>query len=518
MNKSENRLKSILSRPTRNQWLIALRAVLCGLVAGFAVALYRQGIVMATDFAMWLYPHIRANYWLIIPFVAAAVAVGLGIAWLVKLEPMASGSGIPQVEGVVLWGLRMRWFLVLPIRFLGGIVCGMFGLSLGREGPSIQIGGATSQAISHAMKRGGIEENYLITSGAAAGLSAAFNAPLSGMMFALEEVHRNFSPVILISATFASLSADFVSKYWFGLTPVLDFTRLPQLNLDEYIWMVPLGIIAGIVGSLMNRLLLALQTLFNRMPAMLRPIISLLIALPIGLWVPQVLGGGEELINFAEHATTGIGVLLLLMVLKMLFTSTSFASGVPGGIFMPILAVGTLAGSAFAVGLTEFGYCSKLIPLFAVCAMAGTLSASVKAPVTSILLTVEMSGTLVHMLPVTACAFTALLVSDLFHVKPIYEALLERYMQGNNDVKRNSSGNAMLEFPISLGSAVTEKTIGEIEWPQGAAVVGIRRGGSQVVPHSDAMVIPGDYILVVFPAERIDDVRKGLAELCDAQI
>ncbi|WEV65755.1 ClC family H(+)/Cl(-) exchange transporter [Bifidobacterium sp. ESL0764] len=489
----------------RSQWIVAARAVVCGLIAGVLVTCYRQGIEWGTQFARWMYPQIRSNPWFIAPWALAAVLVGLFVAWLVRLEPMASGSGIPQVEGVVRLGLKMRAGIVLIVRFAGGLLCGMFGLSLGREGPSIQIGAAASQGTTQIMRRfwykGGAvadsadadgldsvnmdvrnktsvnnsgihvdsagrqpsdsdfslkprrranghdgaggsktaETNILITAGAAAGLSSAFNAPLSGMMFALEEVHHNFSPAILLSAAAASLSADFVSKYWFGLKPVLDFARLTQLSLPQYWWMLPLGLVAGLVGVAMNKLLLGFQTLYNKLPWWSRPMISLAVALPVGIFLPQVLGGGESLIGFAERATDGIAFLAILLAVKMLFTSTSFGSGVPGGIFMPILAVGTLTGSICGVALHAIEINgsplvpASVIPLFAVCAMAGALTASVKAPMTSILLTVEMSGTLMHMLPVAACSFIALLVSDLAGTKPIYDALLGRYIAGHTE-------------------------------------------------------------------------------------
>jgi H+/Cl- antiporter ClcA len=138
------------------------------------------------------------------------------------------------------------------------------------------------------------------------------------------------------------------------------------------------------------------------------------IALPVGIWLPDVLGGGSNLIDTAEHARVGLGMLCLLFVAKMLFTSTSFGSGAPGGIFMPILAVGSLAGGICGEVLHRIGDLpSDAVAVFAACVMTGTLAASVKTPITSILLAVEMSGTLTHMLPVAAVAFIALLVSDL---------------------------------------------------------------------------------------------------------
>ena len=294
----------------RMKWKMAAVGIGVGLVSGLLVVLYRLGIERCTEFARWMYGRIRLNPWLIAPWTFAALAIGLLIFWMIRKEPMASGSGIPQTDGVVLNGLRMRWQTILPARFVGGLLCAMFGLSLGREGPSIQIGASGAQFLSHRLRgkrREDVQEHYVVTAGAAAGLSAAFSAPLSGMMFALEGVHRNFSPVILMGATAASLTADFVSKYCFGLRPVLDFGTIAQLPLGEYVWLIPLGLLAGLVGSLMNRSLLGFQTLYGKLPAWSRPLIALAIALPVGIWLPDALGGGSNLINMAEHASRGLG-------------------------------------------------------------------------------------------------------------------------------------------------------------------------------------------------------------------
>ncbi len=114
---------------------------------------------------------------------------------------MISGSGIPQIKGRVVNKLRLNWFKILIYKFLGGVIALAAGLSLGREGPSVQIGGAVGEGVADlTYKKVKVKKEYLITSGASAGLAAAFNSPLSGMIFALEEIHRNFSPLVLLSS------------------------------------------------------------------------------------------------------------------------------------------------------------------------------------------------------------------------------------------------------------------------------------------------------------------------------
>ena len=506
------------TRPGRaSRWLVALRAACCGLLVGVLVVLYRQGIGYGTRFARWAYSQMRNQPLIILPWLLAALLVGLALAWMVRRVPMASGSGIPQVEGVVIHGMRMPALPVLGVRFLGGLACGMFGLSLGREGPSVQIGAAGSQMVSRGLRRDRVEETCLVTSGAAAGLSAAFNAPLSGMVFALEEIHRSFSPMILLSAAMACLSADFIAKNRFGLRPVLDFTAMPQLTIAQYLLMIPLGLVAGLVGAAMDRLLLGAQSLYSHLPSKLGPVISLFLALPVGLVLPAVLGGGEDLIGKAEGVrdvawSVAINLLVLLLV-KMLFTATSFGSGAPGGIFMPILAVGTLTGSLCGMGAAALGMPVRIIPVCAVCAMAGTLTASVKAPITSILLTVEMSGSLVHMLPVALCAFTALMVSDLLGVQPIYEALLERYRRGRAP-DAQVPDRVTVEFPIEHGSPAAGCLLGQVPWPHGCAVIGLRRGEHRLIPAGDLRLLAGDGVILLCPGDRLDQARRVMESLC----
>lgn len=517
LNGAKTKVYKLLSGFNQMKWSVAGKGILGGLAAGLLAVLYRLGIEYGTGISVKIYAYFRIHPIFILPWVIAVIAAGIFIAWLVKLEPMASGSGIPQVEGVVLFGLKMKWYTVLAVRFVGGILCAFFGLSLGREGPSIQIGAAGSQAVTKRLSKSKIEENYLITGGAAAGLSAAFNAPLSGMVFALEEVHRSFSPLILLSATTASLTADLVSKYFFGLKPVLDFTPIPQLPVNLYFWLIPLGILSGFAGSVMNKSLLGFQTLYNKLPAFLRPIIALLIALPCGLFLPLTLGGGQNLIKFAEGAQTGISMLLIYLVVKLLFTSTSFGSGVPGGIFMPILTVGTLTGSIFGIVAACFGLPVQYIPVFAVCAMAGTLASSVKAPVTSILLTAEMAGSLIHLLPVAVCAFTALLLSDVLKIAPIYEALLERFAEKNGSSLHMQEKGGLLEIPVELGSEAADRMVSEIEWPKGSLIVSLRRGAKEFVPHGNTKIISGDYLVILSSEDNEGTIRDSLKSFCRAK-
>lgn len=512
----KSKVYKMLSGLNEIKWSITIKGILTGFVAGLLAVLYRLGIEYGSETAVKIYAFLKVHPLLILPWIMVAILIGLIISRLIKYEPMASGSGIPQVEGMLLKGMKMKWYPILFVRFVAGTISSFFGVSLGREGPSIQIGASGSQAIAKKISKNKLEENYLITGGAAAGLSAAFNAPLSGIVFALEEVHRSFSPLILLAATTASLTADVVSKYFFGLKPVLSFITIKQLPQGLYLWLIPLGIISGLMGALINKSLLGFQTLYEKLPVRIRPCIAFIIAIPCGLFLPQVLGGGQNLIQMAENAKTGIIMLVVFIVVKLIFTSTSFGSGIPGGIFMPILSIGALSGSLLGIIATQFGFPPEYIPGFAVCAMAGALSGSVKAPITSILLTAEMTGSLVHLLPVAACSFIALLVSDILNVKPIYEALLERTMDNKEEVKSNNPGS-LVEIPVEFGSEVSGKQVSEVDWPDGSLVVGIHRGNKNIVPNGNTTIEPGDYIVMLSSECRYHDMNRIMGQLCHAR-
>ena len=489
---------------------IVFNSLVSGIFVGLLVIIYRHGIEWGTENAIKLYGYLRIHPSLILPWLFVIAAAGLLIAWLVKLEPMATGSGIPQVKGVLLFGLKMKWYTTLPVRFIAGMLSSFFGLSLGREGPSIQIGACGSQAFCRKMCTSKLEEDYLITGGAAAGLSAAFNAPLSGIVFALEEVHRSFSPHVLLAAATASLTADVVSKYFFGLDPILNFAATFQLPKLLYLWLMPLGILSGLVGALLNKTLLRFQTLYSKLPWFIRPCIALLIALPIGLFLPQILGGGQSLIKLSETAQTDLTALLVLFGAKILFTAISFGSGTPGGIFMPILSVGALSGAILGIVATHLGMPAQYIPDFALCAMAGTLAGSVKAPITSILLIAEMTGSLEYLLPVAACTFIALFISDALKITPIYEALLGRLRNNIKNEVTDETIHRVMEIPVELGCVAAGNAIKDILWPKGLLIVGIQRGEKEILPKGDTVILPGDYLIILFSENTDQDMEKHI--------
>lgn len=299
---------------------LVFEGIAVGIITGLLVVLYRYSLEKAVIVLNEIYKILLRQPQLIPVWMVVLALIGYGLGMLVKHEPMISGSGIPQVEGVLQGKLKMTWWRVIIGKFVGGILAIGSGLSLGREGPSVQLGSAVGQGFSKVFKRIKIEEKYLITSGASAGLAAAFNAPLAGVMFALEEVHRNFSPLVLLSALSAALSADYVSSGFFGLKPVFNFKNLSILPLKYYFYVIILGVILGLLGVVFNKTLLKAQNLYSKLkfvPKEFRIIIPLFVSVILGLFLPQVLGGGHELIlSLVTASDASLKFLFLVLLVK----------------------------------------------------------------------------------------------------------------------------------------------------------------------------------------------------------
>jgi H+/Cl- antiporter ClcA len=420
------------------RWDLAWKCIIIGLLAGFMACLFRLGIDYGTNFAVFMYAFLKENPIYIFPWVVLALFSGFLIYRVIKWEPSSSGSGVPQVKGNVMFGFRFNAPKVLMARFSGGFLGGLFGLSVGREGPSVHIGAATAKVTSDHMGGDELEKRLLITSGAAAGLAAAFSAPISGMVFALEEIQHSFSKYVFLAGIAGSLAASLIAVYIFGLTPILDFMDVPDLAINDYWWLIPCGMLAGVLGWTMNYSYIKMRALYGRLPGWLAPGVVILIALPIGIYFPETLGSGEGLVGIAEKAEIGIAMILTLLIVKLFFSTSSFGCGAPGGIFMPILAVGALGGAAVGIVMTKIGMPNELVCNCAIYCMAGTLASSLRAPVTSIVLVTEMTGTLTHLLPVAICVFIAYVISGRVGTQPIYDVLLDDYVKKNPDVKEGA--------------------------------------------------------------------------------
>lgn len=434
MNKKTDNLLELLVDKKRFSLRLLLEGLAVGLGAGISISIFRYLLAGSEILRPVIYHNLREaladGQW---QWLALYILSFIIIAYLLKLivarEPMCTGSGIPQIKGILQGDMSMRWFSVLWSKIIGGVLAIGAGMSLGREGPSVQIGACVGQGLSQTSRRTRFESRILMTAGAGAGLAAAFNAPLAGVIFGLEEMQKTISPALLLTGITASITAATVTEVVFGMSPVFSMGYLLPLPLNLFDVLVAAGIVIGLLGRLFNIALAYSLNTYSRLglSGMKKPLVPLALAGILGFVLPEILGGGNLLVDSLVVTDYTIGFLCLLFVGKFLFTMICFGSGVPGGIFLPMLVLGAAGGAVLAkllvlAGLLPAMYYADII----VFGMAAYFSSVVKSPVTGSILILEMTGSFQHMLALLVVSLTAYVISDLTGGRPVYDELLDR--------------------------------------------------------------------------------------------
>jgi len=411
--------------------MLSLLSLVVGVAAGFIGVLFHLTLDQAEHLRGALVARAHGDGifgWLL--FIALSTAAISLTVWCVsRLAPQASGSGIPHVEAVLKGLLPPARIILVPIKFLGGTLAIGSGLALGREGPSVQMGASIAYWIGQQCRRSAVDCRVLLAAGAGAGLATAFNAPLAGAIFVLEELVRRFETRTAIAALGASVTAICVARLVLGNRLDFQLADVAALDTAAILLCVLLGALAGIAGVLYNRAIigsLGLMHRYERYHPALRGAVAGAIIGVLALCFPHLVGGGEAL---AQGALALPGALALSMVpvyflFRFVLGAFSYSVGTPGGLFAPMLALGALLGTMFASACDAVFPGGHLpYPSAAIIGMAAFFTAVVRAPLTGMILVLEMTGVSTLLLPLLGACFAAMVVPTLLGNRPIYDAL-----------------------------------------------------------------------------------------------
>jgi CIC family chloride channel protein len=427
--------------------LVCLTAIAAGVVIGFVGGAFRWSLrwadVLRVELCDWTH-RLPGPGWLL-PMAAAAVGATLA-ALVVRWVPLAVGSGIQHVEAVHRGEATPPPLLLLPAKFIGGVLAIGSGLVLGREGPTVHMGAAIGAAAARWVRLADSEIRMLQSAVGGAGLAVAFNAPIGGALFTLEEVTKSFRLRTVLATVFATATAVGCAQLVTGNHP--DF-RVEPVATPSLGWLplfVLFGVLTGGLGVLYNRLVLGFVDhvkLLGRVPPLAKAAaIGALIGL-VTFLAPLATGGGDTVTQLIlGGAGPGVFVVAGLLALRLVAGPVSYAAAVPGGLFAPLLAVGTLWGVLFTGALDAVwpGHHAALAVPMAIVGMAAFFGATVRAPVTGIVLVIEMTATTSAAVPMLAATAAAVLVAELLHSPPIYDSLRERMpaepAADNDDARR----------------------------------------------------------------------------------
>jgi len=360
------------------------------------------------------------------------IGIGVAIFLVRKFAKETSGSGVQEIEGSLDNIRPLRWKRVLPIKFIASLFSLGSGLLLGREGPTVQMGGNIGKMVKDIFKLPDSMTNSFVSAGAAGGLASAFNAPLAGIIFVIEEMHGHFKHTFFTVAAImvASGAADLIVRILIGIAPVIKMKIYPSPQLSSIWLFVLLGLILSTVGYLFNKLLIIGLDLFSRLSKIgivLSILASGLVVGIVGIFYPGLIGGGYETIRIALDQSLTLQFLLVLFVGRLILTIFSYGIGVPGGIFAPLLALGVVLGMLYG-HVMQFYFPNYISDpgVFAVAGMAGIFASTVRAPLTGLVLAVEMTSNFEMILPLIITTVIASVITAEFGNEPIYTTLLKR--------------------------------------------------------------------------------------------
>jgi CIC family chloride channel protein len=396
-------------------------ALVIGALTGSAVVAF---ILLTERMGMRLYP-VGGAPWRRVLF---PVVGSLGIGYLLyRYFPDARGSGVPQTKAA----LYAREGRITLRTVLGKFFCTSAtlasGIPLGREGPSVQVGAGIGSVLGRLLGLRSEQVKNLIPVGAAAAIAAAFNTPLAAVLFALEEIVGDLNAPVMGAVVLASATAWMVLRVLLGNHPLFKVPQYELVHPAEFAVYAVLGVADGLVSAAFTKLLLGMRARFLRFPqktVWFQPVVGGLLVGLVGWFVPQVLGVGYGYVGDALNGNMAFKMMLLLVVLKLLTVTTSYASGNAGGIFGPALFIGAmLGGTVGTVAHHLFPAYTATPGAYALVGMGAAFAGIVRAPMTSVLMIFEMTQDYAVIVPLMIANLVSLFIASRLQHEPIYEAL-----------------------------------------------------------------------------------------------
>ncbi|PKF60472.1 H(+)/Cl(-) exchange transporter ClcA [Psychromonas sp. psych-6C06] len=447
-----NNLRRFVDRffTRKSSALLIWLSVFIGVLAGAMSALFDHGIIWVAELRLLFieaYSDSTTPMWLVAIPISSLMA---GVAFYIthRFAPEAGGSGIPEIEGAMEGMRPVRWKRVIPVKFFGGLLALGSGMVLGREGPSVQLGANIGRMISDIFKVNKADAQALLAAGAAGGLAAAFNAPLAGIMFVIEEMRSqfNYNLTSTKSVFMSAIMATIVMRLITDQDAVVTVTQYSHPSLISLWLYLLLGFCFGVIGILFNKMILATQDMYlfihqnQRWRFVMIGVFLGAIFGALSIIEPDLAFSGMELIPEVEAGHYLMGGLLTIFLFRIVATLLSFGSGAPGGVFAPTLALGTLFGMLFGLGAQQlFPHLITTPGTFAIAGMGGLFAATVRAPITGILLVIEMTSNYEMILPLIVTCLGATMVAQSLGGRPIYTQLLERTMRLSMRRKREET-------------------------------------------------------------------------------
>lgn len=406
---------------------IILQAVMVGLISGLLVVFFKVSINKLFEFIQNFISQFDLSHKLLIfPLITTLGGLISGVL-VFKFAPETKGSGIPFVKMVMARMGNITRVRTIVVKFLAGVAGIGTGLSLGREGPSVQLGAGAGALVGKIFKMKGTDQGKLIAAGAGSAIGATFNAPIAGTIFVLEELVNKFSASLLFPVLVATVTASSVARHFLGNNPSFTIPYITHdLSFEGISVCIILGIVAGFLGVAFAKIIYKNNEFFEKMdkiPNWLKPAIAGFGIGVIGLFIPYVLGSGNLSVDLLLQHKLALSVVVLVFAVKFFVTPFCFGSGAAGGIFLPMLMLGSFLGYIVASIFNMFGFHVDVV-VMAMIGMGAFLASVARTPITAVVMVFEMTAGYTHILPIMLSAAIADLIAEKLNHRPIYASLI----------------------------------------------------------------------------------------------
>lgn len=492
-------------------------SIFVGLLTGLIAVPYHYLIQFLFNLRHGFFDSHPKWYWYL-PLFLLMWGVLVFVSWLVKKMPLITGGGIPQTRGVINGRISYKHpFVELIAKFIGGILALSTGLSLGREGPSVQIGSYVGCLVS---KWGRVltgERKQLLAAGAGAGLAAAFAAPLASSLLVIESIERFDAPKTAITTLLAGVVAGGVASWIFPMNPYFRIDAIvPEMTFWTQVkFFLLLAAVISISGKLFSLTTLRFKRIYPAIkhPVYVKMLYLLLIAFLISMAEVNLTGGGEQfLLSQAMQPDTQILWIVCMMLLHFVFSIFSFSSGLPGGSFIPTLVTGGLIGQIIALilvrqGLIEYENISYIMLI----CMSAFLVAVIRTPLTAIVLITEITGHLEVFYPSIVVGGLTYYFTEMLQMKPFNVTLYDE-MISSPDFKEEKRYTLSVE--IMSGSYFDGKRVSELLLPEHCVIINVYRDRKNFTPAGQKLV-PGDQVQIEMDAQDIEKLYEPLVSMAN---
>lgn len=500
-----------------------------GILTAVVITLYKlcaKHVIAASEAG---YHFLRENLLWVIPVLAVLVGVAFLFTWIYRRAPHLMGGGIPTSIGMLRGILPCRWISNLVGLFFMSLTSFLIGVPLGNEGPSVQMGAAVGQGSVRTMaKKHRAWNRYSMTGGACAGFSIATGAPISGVLFAIEEAHQRISPMILIVAATSVLAGGITTDILAPLFSVSTslFPKLDLITLHaKDIW-IPLavGIVMGFFAVLFLRYYTVVSALWKKklksVPLAWKIFSVFALTVLFGLVSYSFISTGHELILHLFEARQTLLMLLLILVVRSTLTLFANTNGITGGIFLPLLTLGAVAASVMGQIFSHlFGLGEPYYVLIMVLGITGCIAGMMKMPLTAIVFAVEALSCYDNILYVIIVAVTAFIITEIFGAHSINDTVLEDRAHAQNEGKEFRVIDTFVT--VQPGAFAVGKQIRDIFWPRNLFVLSVQHGkkhGAEVDEHGGKEIREGDILHVRYSTYEEEKTAEELMDIVGEQV